>query len=115
MIAAKWQLFSWAHEPVSEIFDVFVPNEITLGQLVAEFVGPYFQGRISSDSRYRWRCDVPLEQVPEGFVFEIETMMIPGMKEYLNELDLVSVKFEDLAFKVQMRRGSRVVQCAFSE
>jgi hypothetical protein len=54
----RWQLFSWQHEPASEIFEIQAANEISLGQLVAEFVGQFSWAEstasVVSDGRVRF-------------------------------------------------------------
>jgi hypothetical protein len=51
------QLFTMAHEPITEETDVEVANEITLGQLVLEFVMLGFEGRIDARASFHW--DIP--------------------------------------------------------
>jgi hypothetical protein len=83
MIAAKEQLLSWAHEPFSEELDIAVAQEITLGQMEAEFIGPYFRGKVDSSCPFRWE-EAPPTRMADGFMCEIKTSMIPSVREYLN-------------------------------
>jgi hypothetical protein len=81
MVKARWQLFCRSHEPMSKLFEIETPNEISLGQLVAEYVGPYFQRRINSQSRYRWKGGKQPGQLPEGFDFRISGRIGHGLSQ----------------------------------
>jgi hypothetical protein len=83
-VSVKWHLSAWNHESASEVFEAIVPNEVTLRQMITEFVGPFFQGRIDGRSRHRWHGEKPPDQLPEGYEFQIETMMIQTNKQTTN-------------------------------
>jgi hypothetical protein len=59
--------------------------------MAAEYVDPYFQGRIGSQCRYRWHGEIPPDDLPNGYIVEIETTMIPSMADYMDGLQLTTV------------------------
>jgi hypothetical protein len=54
-----WQIFSWQHEPASEIVEFQAANEISLGQIVKEKIGPSLQGKTDSQHKFRWKDGIP--------------------------------------------------------
>jgi hypothetical protein len=80
----------------------------SLGQMVAEFVEPYFQGKLASHCQYRWKGGKSPDELPEGFLFEIESTVIPYMADYTNGLDLVTVMFQDTPLHFQSCAGMTV-------
>jgi hypothetical protein len=110
LVGTKWQAFAWNHEPISDCFNCTVPKEIILGQLVTEFVGPFFQNRLGGQSIFRWHGEKPPRHIPEDFEFQIETTMIPSVQEYLDNLLMIKVVFVDTPLFIQMHKDSTVKQ-----
>jgi hypothetical protein len=69
-------LFSWQHEPISPAFDVGVPNEIALSQLVSEHRG--------NTNRCRWH-EYPPEVISGNYLLCVETYVLPDMKDMITQ------------------------------
>jgi hypothetical protein len=82
---------------------------IAFGQLVEASVIRPFPGKVDGRSEYGW-SEEPLKQIPEGFVFKVETSMIPSLQEYREELTLIKVLFEDTSFFLQIHKNATVRQ-----
>jgi hypothetical protein len=111
-VNATWQLFPCAHESVSEEKNCQVPNEITPGQLVLNFVLPQFEGKVDARTTCRWELErnaeghlIPVpERLPGGYRFGIVATMISTR----HTTRLAQLGLEDTPFYVQIRVGTTI-------
>jgi hypothetical protein len=54
-ISTSWQLFDVNGEAATEEFPIEVPNEITLGQLTTNFIGPRMSLDLDLRTNFNWR------------------------------------------------------------
>jgi hypothetical protein len=56
-VRVTWQLFTKDKEAFQEPIEADVPNEISLAQLVANFIVPFMEGRFDHNTMFNWRLE----------------------------------------------------------
>jgi hypothetical protein len=119
-----WQLFSEKDEPVTEEIEISVPQEITLGQLIANFIAPRMGEEIDARATFNWRSvkKTGLMQVKGQSPTVMNEVMIPprtlrpGYKFQVRgtvfmrkpEVELAKMAARDSRIQIWIRRDMKI-------